>query len=124
MKIPNKSLEFLRNCLAEPGWNKGDDAAKKHKRFYLSGKLLAELPEVPDAPLPMAVQEAQNNPQKAKDWVKNLEVFNSTPSAEFTVDDKSLEVIQFCLKHFIEEDRIPKGKFGNALVDAFKLFEV
>lgn len=118
MKLPLKALEFLRSCLAEPGWNKGDSSDLKHQRFYISGKLLVEtLPEVPEVP----VFTGENTPTNQRAYVKQLTVFYAALSPDFTLSEKEFETCAACLHWFINEDRMPKGAPALALYDAFKL---
>jgi len=120
MKLPFKSLEFLRACLAEPGWNTGDSKDLKHQRFYLSSKLLVEgLPEVPETPLPKG--DLRNDPVGQRAFAKETNEFYKQDSTDFTLSEKEFECCAACLHFFVNEDRMPKGAPGLALYDAFKL---
>lgn len=122
MNLPYKSLEFLRTCLAEAGWNKEGNTAEKFKRFYQAGKLLAEiLPELPDAPLPPSTKDMQADPTLSRTFLKSVDAYNNTPCPDFELDDKSLACCQVCIRFFIDESRLPQGKFSNILYDALKL---
>ena len=123
MILPNKALEFLKMCLAETGWNKGDNSVLKHKRFYRSGKLLNDLPEISESPLPPTQSEVAANPAIGRDFTKRADAWARTQAPEFSLPEtsKEYETCQVCLRYFIDEDRMPKGFAGNALVDAFKL---
>lgn len=124
MQLPNKSLEFLRTCLAETGWNKDDDKAKVMKRYYVASKLVAEvLPEVPDLELPPSQSEVQADPRVAKLYSLKMEQVYKTLCADFTLDEKQFAVVQTCLKFFIGDARVPHGAPGLALVDTFKLLD-
>lgn len=100
MQLPNKSLEFLRDILAAPGWVKGDSPAKKAKMVYLAGKMLCDI-------LPEPVKGADTELCK-----------------EFSLDAKHMEACKMAVTFFAEEDRVPKaGGFLNILIDTFKVLD-
>lgn len=122
MNMPYKSLEFLRVCLAEAGWNKEGNTVEKFKRFYLAGKILAEvLPELPEAPIPPTTKAMQEDPTLSRAFLKSMEIYNGTLSPDFTLDDKMLSCCQVCIRFFIDESRLPTGKYSNILFDTLQL---
>lgn len=122
MQLPNKTLEFLKQCLAEPGWNKEGKPGEKSKRFYLAGKCLAEvLPEQTESPIPPTEAASRLNPSLVRSFVSTQDTWAKELSSNFELDAKTFETCQVCLRFFIEEDRMPKGLFGLKLYEAFKL---
>jgi hypothetical protein len=100
MVLPNKSLEFLRDILAAPGWVKGDSPSKKAKFVYLAGKMLCDvLPEV------------------------DKSIKDDVPCQDFVLDAKMTEAATMAVRFFAEEDRVPKGKYLNILIEEFKVLE-
>ena len=122
MQLPNKSLEFLRDVLAAPGWVKGDSAARKVKFAYEAGQLLSEvLPEPTGAPLPPDKDSGPLAARLHKEACAKWDPELSTP--DFTLTTRQTEVCRMALLHFLETDSIPKGRFANLLVDQFKVLE-
>ena len=99
MQLPNKSLEFLRDVLAAPGWVKGDSPSKKAKFVYLAGKILCDILPESDKTLP-------------DDLCK-----------DFTLNEKETEACKMAMTFFVEEDKVPKGKFLNILIETFKVLD-
>ena len=123
LQLLNKSLDFLRNTLAAPGWNSGDNQTTKIKRIYQAGKLLAEtLPEPPPSPvlpdkLVVGTAAAVAYQAEEKAWADGL-------SPEFELDQPAFDCCTFALKAFIgDENRFPSGKHTNELIEKFKLLD-
>jgi hypothetical protein len=118
MKLPNKSLEFLRDVLAAPGWVKSDNASKKVRAVYEAGKLLSEvLPEPTGAPVAEPNETVAAFKARSAPWDSE----ESTP--EFTLTTKQEEVCKQAVTYFVEEDKIPKGRYANILIDLFKVLD-
>lgn len=118
-----KALEFLRDCLAAPGWTKHDNQTIAVKRNYLGGKILVEvLPEISQVDEKL-LPTRSSSVQEVRAYEQALKVRNETICSELTFDDKMVEAIQACLKHHISAGNCPAGKATNELIHAFKLVE-
>jgi hypothetical protein len=119
MKLPNKSLEFLRDVLAAPGWVKGDNGPKKAKFAYEAGKLLSEV-----LPEPLTLPPTITDGESRASFAARSEPWNSAfDTPDFTLTPKQTEACRMAISFFFEDDKMPKGKYSNLLVDEFHVLE-
>jgi hypothetical protein len=118
-----KAVEFLRDMLAAPGWNKNDNVATAIKNNYFAGKILAEklptVPEVPEDKLP----GRNSSPADLKAFQDLSKKLGESKAPELVLEDKEEAVCKVALKWFIQEGKTPSGVAMNELIDSFKLLE-
>jgi hypothetical protein len=124
LKLMNKSLEFLRDTLAAPGWSKGDNQTKKIKHIYLAGKMIAEI--LPEQPAPPVMPQGNITlaSEAGQAYKRAVEAYNKTSSTpEFELDAPQFETCQTALKSFLDEGKFPSGINTNELIEQFKLLD-
>lgn len=98
INIKQGSFRILSDLLGSTGW------CKTTQDIIVSGGLLARLPEesIPDR---MTVSEFTT-------WAAKL-------VAEFTITEKERDTVKKCIKHFVEEGKVPGNKYATELLLAF-----